>query len=359
MPIDISHRSEMATLDQENVLSSIEQLPEQIEDAWSQTAHQANQDFAAGTEAVIVAGMGGSALGAEVIKSAAKPFLKVPFDVVKGYTLPGYINPHTLVVLSSYSGTTEETLTAAKQAEAAGCKIAVITSGGELASLMAAKKYPGYVINPKYNPSNQPRMAIGYTITGQIGLLHSFGLIDASNFSIPTITQTLRDQATQLRPEAVDHNPAKELAKSAIDKIIYLVSAEHLTGATHVVNNQLNENAKHLTVELQVPELNHHYMEGLPHPEIAKQAAVFWFIESTLYPSRIQLRMELTRDVVTQNGYQSQSIHLHSQDLYSQVFELIQLGAFTNFYLAMLHGINPAPIPWVDYFKDQLKSRAV
>jgi hypothetical protein len=144
------------------------------------------------------------------------------------------------------------------------------------------------------------------------------------------------------------------LAQSAIDKTIFLVSAEHLTGATHVFNNQLNENAKHLTVELQLPELNHHYLEGLSHPEQAKNSGVFWFMNSTLYTQKLQLRLKLTQDVVTKNGFASQIINLTAADPLTQAFELIQLGAYTNFYLAMLHNLDPAPIPWVDYFKGEL-----
>lgn len=357
MSIDLNDRHAISQLDKSNVLGSIEQLPDQIQDAWEQTEHQNNTAYAEGVDHVIVSGMGGSALGAYVIQSLAKQSLKVPLEVVNDYTLPAYVNNKTLVILSSYSGTTEETLTAAKEAELKGAKIAVISAGGELAQLAQTKQYPCYLINPRYNPSNQPRMAIGYAIVGQIGLLKSFGLIDTSSIHIDQIITFLKQNAQQLMPESTN-NLAKQLAASVTDKIIYLVSAEHLTGPTHVINNQLNENAKHLTVELKLPELNHHYMEGLPHPEAAKARCHFWFINSALYTPKLQLRLALTQDVVTQNGYSSAIINLTATDKFVQAFELIQLGAYTNFYLAMLHGIDPAPIPWVDYFKAQLKKQS-
>ncbi len=357
MSIDLSSREQINGLDQSHVLASIEQLPEQIKDAWEQTTQQDNTAYAQSVNHIIVSGMGGSALGAYVIQSIAKQSLQVPLEVVNDYTLPSYVNEKTLVILSSYSGTTEETLSAAKDAEMKGAKIAVIAAGGDLAELAKNKQYPCYIINPQYNPSNQPRMAIGYAITGQIGLLKSLGLIDTSSINIDKIITFLKQNAETLSPESTD-NQAKKLAELVTDKIIYLVSAEHLTGPTHVLNNQLNENAKHLTVELKLPELNHHYMEGLPHPETAKERCHFWFINSALYSPKLQLRVVLTQDVVTKNGYPSTIIDLKATDKITQAFELIQLGAYTNFYLAMLHDINPAPIPWVDYFKDQLKARS-
>lgn len=354
MSIDLSNRTQINELDQSNVLASIEQLPDQMEDAWENTANLPYQEYAKGVDHVIVAGMGGSALGAEVIKSVAKKYLKVPLEIVKDYSLPEYVNHNTLVIASSYSGTTEESIQAAAEAKAKGARLSVIAAGGDLEKLADQNNYPKYIIDPKYNPSNQPRMAIGYTITGQIGLLKSFGLLDSSDFSINETVDFLRAQSPQLGPEG-ENSKAKQLASKGLEKILYLISAEHLTGATHVMNNQFNENAKHLTVELQLPELNHHYMEGLPHPKVAHDNCIFWLFQSSLYSQKLQLRTRLTEDVINKVGYASEIITLSAPTRFTQVFELIQLGAYTNFYMAMLHGINPAPIPWVDYFKDQLK----
>ncbi len=355
MSTDLSDRNAISQLDISNVLGSIEQLPQQIEDAWNNTSKLDNHQAGQGINHIIVAGMGGSNLGAVVIQALAKQSLKVPLEIVKDYTLPGYVNQNTLVILSSYSGTTEETLAAAKAAKEKGAQIAVITAGGDLAKLATENHYPIYLINPQYNPSNQPRMAIGYAITGQIGLLNSFGLIDSSSIDLTKTIEFLKKKASQFAPETTD-NLAKNLANSAVNKLIYLISAEHLTGATHVFNNQLNENAKHLTVELAIPEMNHHYLEALSHPETAPDSCIFWLINSTLYSQKNQTRINVTKDVIEKNHYQTNLINLEAEDIVTQAFEVIQLGAYTNFYLAMLHGIDPAPIPWVDYFKQQLKS---
>lgn len=357
MPIDLNSREAIKKLDKSNVLGSIEALADQVQDAWGKTSSLNLQSHSQGVENIVISGMGGSALGGIVIKSLIFKDLPLPLEIVRDYQLPAYVNSKTLVILSSYSGTTEETLTTAQQAISKGAKLAVITAGGDLATLAADHHCPAYIIDPKFNPSGQPRMAIGYAITGQIGLLKSLGLINTDSFNVPETVTFLRSHNALLNPESGDNLP-KKLAHSAVEKIIYLISAGQLTGAAHVFNNQLNENAKHMTVEMQLPELNHHYLESLSHPESAKNHAVFWFFESPLYHPKHSLRAKLTRDVVTQNHYPSEIIPLTAPDPFTQAFELIQLGAYTNFYLAMLHAIDPAPIPWVDYFKAQLKAEA-
>jgi glucose/mannose-6-phosphate isomerase len=351
---DLNNREAIKKLDKSNVLGSIEALADQLQDAWDKTSSLENLQHSNPIENIVISGMGGSALGGIVIKQLIFKDLKLPIEIVRDYQLPGYVNANTLVILSSYSGTTEETLAAAQQALDRKAQLAVITAGGDLAQFAKDHHCPSYIIDPQFNPSNQPRMAIGYAIAGQIGLLKSFGLINTDTFNIPETTTFLRTHNTLLNPEGGENLP-KTLATQAVEKIIYLISAGHLVGAAHVFNNQLNENAKHLTVEMQLPELNHHYLEALPHPESSKNHVVFWFIDSNLYHPKHSLRIRLTQDVVSKNHYPSEIINLTAADPFTQAFELIQLGAYTNFYLAMLHDIDPAPIPWVDYFKDQLK----
>jgi len=135
--------------------------------------------------------------------------------------------------------------------------------------------------------------------------------------------------------------------------IIY-IAGEHLAGPVHVVNNQLNENAKNVSFDFQIPELNHHLMEGLKHPETNFKNILFVFAFSKLYSPRVQKRFELTKQVVEKNGISTFSVELNSSSELSQAFELIQLGAYANLYLSILYGQNAAPIPWVDWFKDQM-----
>lgn len=350
----LDSRSAIKKLDKSNALGSVEKLPDQIEDAWKITSTMQAPAGYNQVNNIVVSGMGGSALGAHVIKTLYKDELRVPLEVVNHYTLPGYVNEHTLVVLSSYSGSTEETLVAAEQAKHLGAKFAVITSGGKLAAFAKETGCPAYIINPTFNPSNQPRMAIGYSVFGQLGLFATLGIIIIANEDVANVVSMLRKNAAGLAPESIESNTAKFLAYSAVDKMLVLVASEHLEGAAHVLNNQLNENAKNFTDYLTLPELNHHDMEGLSFPKHMKDDVLFFFFNSALYHPRVRARYPLTLEVIEKNGYHGETIQAMASTKLEQVWEMIQLGAYTNFYLAMLNGIDPSPIPWVDYFKEQL-----
>ncbi|HKY74437.1 MAG TPA: bifunctional phosphoglucose/phosphomannose isomerase [Patescibacteria group bacterium] len=350
----LDSRKDIGALDVQNVLGSIEHLPDQIEHAWSDTKAIQVSDAYKKVHKIVVSGMGGSALGAHVIKTLFKDTLKQPLEIVNHYELPEYVDKDTLVVLSSYSGTTEETLISAEDAKKRGAKIAVITAGGKLEEFANKEGCLLYKIVPAHNPSNQPRMAIGYSVFGQLGLFNAMGLISIFDSEVAELVALLRKNAKLLNPDSKEKNTAKFLAYSAFDKMVALIGAEHLEGALHVFNNQLNENAKNFTDYLVVPELNHHYMESLSFPKHMKDSVLFLVFNSNLYSPRVQKRIPLTIDVINQNGFTAEMVQTVWKTKMQQVWEAIQLGAFTNFYLAMLNGINPAPIPWVDYFKKKL-----
>ncbi len=350
----IDSREEIKKLDKSNVLGSIEALPDQIQDAWTKASQIKLPADYSQVNNVVVMGMGGSALSTHIIKHLYKKDLQLPLEVYNHYEIPGYVNQDSLVILFSYSGNTEEVLEAAVEASLKTKKILVITSGGKLKAFAQRQNFPIYLIDPIYNPSNQPRMAIGYTVFGQLALFKTLGFINLETSQVEKLVQRLKDTAFKLAPEDKENNTAKYLAYAAFQKIIVLVSAEHLRGAAHVFNNQLNENAKNLTIELALPEMNHHYMEALPFPKQTKENVIFFFFQSKLYHPRVQVRVPLTNQVAEQEGYPTEIISATAPTKLEQVFEIIQLGAYTNFYLAMLHGIDPAPIPKVDFFKAQL-----
>lgn len=349
----LDSRDKIKELDKSNLLSSVEALGDQILDALEQTKSIVIPDSYKTIKNVVVSGMGGSALGSHVIKAVFKSELKVPFEVVSHYDLPSYVNSDTLVLLSSYSGTTEETLSGAEQAKKLGAKIMVITAGGKLAEMAKENNWPIYLINPNYNPCNQPRMSIGYGIASQLALFAKAGIIADQSALLTTIAGNLKKMLPLLSPES-ENSPAKTLAFSAFDKHIVLVGAEHLVGAAHVVNNQLNENAKVLTSEWHLPELNHHYMEALSFPKLAKDTTMFLLFNSALYSPRLQKRVLITKDLLEQKGYEAHSLLATTETKLEQVFEMIQIGEFVGAYLPILYGIDPSPIPNVDWFKSEM-----
>lgn len=346
-------------LDAKNALDSIFQLPLQCNQAWQESfAVSFPQNYYSGIKNIVISGMGGSTYGTRIIKSLydGAEMTKVPLELANNYWLPGYVNSETLVILSSYSGNTQETISTAKQAKEKGAKIAGITSGGQLEDFLKSNNYPVYLFNPKYNPSAQPRIGVGYMVMGLMGMLAKLGRIPVAAAEVEKITTFLEGQSNLLAQNTLAvSNPAKQMAMKLKDKIPVIIVADFLEGAAYAIRNPFHETSKQFALYFAIPELNHHLLEGLSFPEELKNYLYFILFDSQIYDSRNQKRMKLTIDVVEKNRIESQLITLKGKTALIQVFELIQWGAWVTFYLAMLHGIDPSEIPWVDYFKKELK----
>lgn len=331
--------------DKSNVYGSVVDLAKQVEHAWKEAQKVVVPDSYKQINKIVMTGMGGSLLGAKIIESVFGKDLAYPLTLVNDYDLPGWVDETTLVICSSYSGSTEETLSNAEQAFKKKAKLIIITSGGKLLDLAKKNHLPVYQINPVFNPSKQPRLAIGYSLIGQLVLCQKAGLLNLTQAMVNELIEAMK----QVKPEA-----AEVFAKQLADRQVIFTAAEHLTGPVHTVKNQMNENAKQLSHRHDLPELNHHLMEGLRFPRSNPATTMFWFIDSNLYSPRIRQRLELTREVVEKNNLTSVVWQAQAKTKLAQAFELIQFGAYVNFYLSQLHQVDPATIPWVDYFKEKL-----
>lgn len=345
-------------LDKKNALDSIKQLPRQCKQAWDESSRvDFPQDYYKGIRNIVISGMGGSSYGARIVKSLydGAEMTKIPVELVNNYWLPGYVNSESLVILSSYSGNTEETLSVSKEAKNKGAKILGITSGGELGNFLKANNYPSYIFNPIHNPSAQPRIGVGYMIMGLIGMLVKLGKIPVIASEIEKIITFLEEQSTKLAENTFStSNPAKQMAFKLKDKIPVIIVADFLEGAAYAIRNPFHETSKQFALYFAVPELNHHLMEGLSYPPEIKNLLDFIFIRSIIYDKKNNERMDLTIDVVKKNQILSETINLCGYSALTQVMELIQLGSWITFYLAMLRDLDPSEIPWVDYFKKNL-----
>src|SRR3990167_2358287 len=237
----LDSREEIAKIDLGNVLGSVEALPQQCLDAWEMSQNISIPDSYKQIDNIVMCGMGGSGLGARVIESVYSKKLKVPLIRVNGYDLPAFVNERSLVSCSSYSGSTEETIQNANQAILKNLKWMAIGTGGKLLELAEKHKVPFYKINPKFNPSNQPRMAIGYSVIGQLVLTAHAGIVSIAIKEIEEIAKVMSGVIDKTKVEVPENlNPAKKLALAMKGKVIIYVAGEHLTGPVHVVNNQLN-----------------------------------------------------------------------------------------------------------------------
>ncbi len=355
----LDDQRQYAKLDPNFVGQSIELLPDQMRQVLGEAPLiKIPRDYARVTQ-VVVNGMGGSNLGTHFTRSAWADEIKVPVTITPGYTIPAHVGKNTLYLVSSYSGTTEEPLSAIKEAKKRGAKLAAITENSpksKLCKLMLKENIPGYIFKPEYNPSGQPRLGLGYSIFGQAVILAKAGMFTLKVKAMEDIIGRLEIWTRGLRPLSPSRqNPAKKLAAAIYDRIPTLIGAEHLVGNLHVARNQINECSKHFANYLEIPDLNHYTMEGLKFPIANKRNLVFVFFESALYSPRVRKRFALTKQVVKKNGIKVISYELKGGDKLTQSFELLQLGAWLSYYLGILNRVNPADIPYVDWFKAQLK----
>lgn len=359
--IDLDDTSHIKKIDSSQVLSSLMTLHLQCEQAWQEGYNVDYPEVFQQAENIVICGMGGSSYGTRMIKSlydGAKT-AKVPISLCNNYHLPGYVNERSLVILSSYSGTTEETLQCGKEALAKKAMISGITSGGSLAEFLKSNHFPSYIFNPLHNPSQQPRVGVGYMVLGLIGMLSKMSFLTASAKEAEKLVLFLSQKSilySAKRESTV--NPAKNLALKLQNKVPIIVVADFLEGSGYAVQNPFHETAKQFGVYFSIPELNHHLLEGLTYPKEIKKFLHFIFINSEIYEEKIQKRIMLTREIVKKNSISVSDINLSGNSPLIQAMELVQAGAFISFYLAILHEVDPAQIPYVEYFKKKLSAES-
>ncbi|HEX9664441.1 MAG TPA: bifunctional phosphoglucose/phosphomannose isomerase [Patescibacteria group bacterium] len=343
-------------LDSKGMIESIEHIYRQCQQAVEEVRKiKIPRSYAVASD-IIVFGVGGSALGPRVAQTLFADSLKLPIEIVRDYSLPAYLGKNSLVILSSYSGNTEEVLIAAQEVSRRTKKIMAITSGGQLKNLARRKKWPVYLIDPVYNPCGQPRMAIGYSIMGIVKLLEKTGLIKLSDQEVKKMISYVAGLNSRFGLKVKKNNLAKKTALELHNKIPIFIASEHLVGNANVAANQINENGKNLAMFFTIPEINHHLLEGLSFPKQSKKSFYFIFLNSRFYHPRTQLRYKITMDILKKRGYEFTEIKLTGPTKLIQSFETLSLTSYLGFYLAMLNKIDPSPIPWVDYLKKAIGS---
>ena len=354
--MNLDHLPEIKKLDSGNMLGSIEQLSEQIKQVAKIGATFKLPATYKKCNKILVLGMGGSALGAQFVKSVYAKNFKLPIEIINDYHLPAWVDKNTLVICSSYSGTTEEVLSAVLEAKKAATKIVGLTTGGALAEFLKKNKLPCLVFDPKYNFCGSPRMGLGYAIAGLLVLLSKIGLIKSIEKDLAALARTITNYNNTFQAtHAESANGAKMLARQIMGKSVMVVGAEHLSGSTHIFANQINENAKCFAGYFLLPELNHHLLEGTLNPKSIQKDLIFLFLESDLYDQRVRSRIAVTKKLLDKHGLDHVYYSGTGNDRLSEAAEVLTLSSYVTFYLAMLSEINPTPVPFVDFLKAELK----
>lgn len=334
--------------------TSLARLPDQLSDGWAQANGLRLPAAFRRVTAIAICGMGGSHLGPDMVRSALAAELKVPMLIVADYSLPNWVTRSTLVICSSYSGTTEETLACLAAARQRGCPTVVITSGGPLAREARRRRVPLVQFQPLFNPSRQPRLGLGYSIMAMLQVARAAGLI---RFSRQQAEQLIAVAAAAVhrygptRPAAT--NPAKRLAISMHGLVPVLIGAEWSAGNLHTWTNQLHENAKTFAAWYQLPDLNHHLLEGLRNRSVTKQMLAV-FVRDARYLKKNQRRLVLTKQILADLGAKTAVVTPPGKTSLDKAIDLLAFGGYVSWYLAAIRRVQPAPIPTVDRLKAAL-----
>ena len=344
---DFSNLEAIKKIDPQNTFESTNLLAKQCETAWQEVSTiEISQEYS-DIDNIVCCGMGASIYGALVTKALAGSDLKYPFELVSDYHLPEYANSKTLIILTSYSGTTEEVLSCAEEAKEKNCKILILTKGGQLADFGKENKIPSYIFSGELNPSGVPRLGNGYSVLGLLGLLYKAGIIEIDENSLKeALNKVFKDQ------EEIRNN-ALETVETFENKIPIVLAAEHLSGNAQILRNQFNETSKTFSALYLIPDLNHHLMEGLQFPK--ENNLYFILLDSDNYSEKIKKRVLLTRDVILKNGHKVFDYNPKGKDKYEDFLKTMIFGSYITLYLGLIYDQNPAVNPWVDYFKEKLK----
>ena len=301
---------------------------------------------------IVIAGMGGSSFGGRILLSAfGDNNLIVPVRLATGYSLPAYADEKTLVVITSYSGNTEEEFEIFKEARSRGCKIVCISSGGKLSKIVTEGKIPGYIFDTKHGSAHVPRTGIGYIAGSTLGMLSALGYI---NFTQKEAEGLYNHIDNFVKMVSKDDRTPTMLTQKFIDKMPVFIAAEHLYYGAHIWRNFLNETAKSMGFVQQIPYMNHHFLDGLEHPHDIKERMVFVFIKSKLYYPRNIKRMEITRDIIKKRGMMDISLSLSGTNKLYELWEVIVMGCLVSYNLAKIYGADPSTNEMVDYLKESL-----
>ncbi len=340
-------------LDRSNMLNLLLDFPLQCKAA-RDIAQRASilcerRDFAR----IVFAGLGGSAIGADLARSCLYFESKIPIMVCREYELPAYVDSQTLVFIASYSGNTEETLSAYAAAGAKGATLIAISSGGTVKEY-AQKDKITFIEVPQGLP---PRCALGYLSIIPLCILAKMGLIEDVSPLINQMAEVLEDLKNKsLAPHIGQRdNIAKYIASKIFNKFVVIYSSSiHFDVCATRFRGQLAENSKALSSAHVFPEMNHNEIVGWQNPKkLFKNFVVVMLRDTKIHP-RVAKRMDITKDILEKEGVKVFEIWSRGEDLLSRIFSLIYIGDFVSYYLAILYGIDPTPVDRVTYLKKRL-----
>ncbi len=283
----------MARADPEGMLGFVAEFPDQVDEAW-RISRDLELPWPA-PRSVAILGMGGSAIGGDLVKGIWSDRLSVPVEVVRGYDLPAWVGPDTLVIASSKSGGTEETISALATALERRCPVVVVTTGGPLKNVAEAAGLP----LATFPARGTPRSSVGYSMGILAGILERAGVLELDETEIAAGVAAAREMVARCRPDVpTADNPAKQLAWSLLDRFVLVTASGFLAPVARRWKTQLNENGKATAAFEELPEATHNTVVGFEQPESLRDHLYVVFLKSELDHPRNVLRARLIGDLL-------------------------------------------------------------
>ena len=304
---------------------------------------------------IVLCGMGGSAIGGDLSSSLARHSLSVPVQVNRNYTLPSWVNNETLVICSSYSGNTEESLSAYHEALSKGSKIVGISTGGELTTSLKKNDFD-FVIVPS---GLQPRAAVSFSFIPLLYILNEINVINPSLIrKIESASKKIKNY-TQKYCTTEDTNPTYALAKKIHNTLPIIYGESDLTSAIAVRwKGQVCENSKMLAFHNDIPEMNHNEIVGWQeNTDIMKRLSVLWILDKSTHP-RNKLRFDSSKEILNTLPFLQEEISLKGETFVERFIHLIHFGDWLSYWCAILHQTDPTPVEKIDTLKMILSKKS-
>jgi len=338
-------------LDTSGMLNHLHEFPEQCERAWKRVLKFDLPREYTRIDKVIISGMGGSAIGGGIVRRLALAESKVPVWVHRDYGLPPFVDKNTLVIASSYSGNTEETLSAFTESLKTPAKKLVLTTGGKLKYLAENEGIPTFVIDYQA----PPRAAFPHSFIPLVGIFQKLRLLRDKSEDLREALQILNKLSRDfVETTPLVSNPAKQLATKLWGHVAIIYGAEMLSEVAQRWKGQLNENGKTWAFFELFSELNHNAVVGYEFPPEVRDRIFVVLLHSQLFHPRNLIRYEVTAKLLTKAGVSYEVVEATGGNALAQMMSLVLLGDYLSFYLAILNGIDPTPVDSIDFVKKYL-----
>jgi glucose/mannose-6-phosphate isomerase len=346
--VDALSRDAVARVDLSDQIGTILSLPEHLRDAlWRVESAIMNEWDTPG--GLVVAGMGGSAIGGALARAALGDHASRPIFVTRAYGLPPWTTPETTVLCASYSGNTEETLACYESASALGAQRVVVTTGGRLAELARADRVPVIPLPGGF----QPRAAVAYMTVAALEVAALCGVGPRLTSEIDVAASHAEQLVAEWGPDSAEDSLAKEIAGALLGSAPVIAGAGLTAPIAYRWKTQINENAKLPCFAHELPELDHNEIVGWEGAQDVGRFAAVFLDDSDAHP-RVKARMELTRKLIADNATASLLVETRGQTTIERVFSLVLLGDLVSLYLAVLRGVDPGPVEVLERLKAEL-----